>query len=83
MEAIRDLHPARFDAMDRSERLLTNLHAAADMPPALYLDRLTLGNKRVLIYQLLTALPVPRGVWRVLRRTARGTRSILLRLSGR
>ena len=83
LEAIRDLHPARFDAMDRSERILSHLHAAAGMPPALYLDRLTLGNKRVLIYQMLTALPVPRGVWRVLRRAARGIRSVLLRLRGR
>ncbi len=116
LEAIRDLHPARFDELDRANRLREELRdvdtrhqasadvlhkafgdfhtafidtrdtvrgmgaqggAAGGSPLALSFDQLSIGNRRVLIYQLLQALPVPRVVWRGLRGLARGVRALL------
>ena len=76
-KAFADLHEAVMDMRSNREATL------AGSPPALYLDRLSVGNKRVLIYQLLTGLPVPRFVWRALRGTARAARAVLRPLRGR
>jgi hypothetical protein len=82
LEAIRDLDPRHFDALDASATLRDDIRnslglggtfAKADphaplMPESLYLDRLSLANRRAIVLQLLPGLPVPGILWRVARK---------------
>jgi hypothetical protein len=73
IEVIRDLDPARFDALDLGAG---QFQFSSLSPDALHIDRLTIPNRRTIVLQLLDALPVPGIVWRVIRKGLRGVRRV-------
>jgi hypothetical protein len=73
IEVMRDLDPARFDALDV---WASRLQSSSLSPDALHIDRLSIPNRRTIVLQLLDALPVPGIVWRVIRKGLRGVRRV-------
>jgi hypothetical protein len=71
IEVMRDLDPARFDALDV---WASRLQSSSLSPDALHIDRLSIPNRRTIVLQLLDALPVPGIVWRAIRKGLRGAR---------
>jgi hypothetical protein len=75
-EIIRDFDPEAFDrvwqasAGDKtlpSGQPVTPRDVEHLMPVSLYIDKLTRRNRQILLAQLVQSLPMPRGLWRLLR----------------